>query len=123
MDGTCKSLWGLPLSEEPSGEQGMGELKSCLLGRYLFFWPPQPRRVVVTSLKPGSGCSNKVRRFGFLAGQEGVIDQCHESFPPSSRPQRGCKEYQKRWEGKQSSERCSGQEWRMAQQGDDTRRG
>lgn len=80
----------------------MCRLKSCLLGRYLFFWPPRPRRVVVTSLELGSGCSNKVGRVGFLAGQERVIDQCHESFPPSSHPQGGCNGYQERWERKQN---------------------
>jgi len=77
-------------------------LKSRLLGRYLFFWPPRPRRVVVTSLELGSGCSNKVGRVGFLTGQERLIDQCHESFPPSSHPRGGCNGYQERWEGKQS---------------------
>lgn len=82
--GPCKSSRGLPLSEEPSGERDMCGLKSRLLGRYLFFWPPRPSPVVVTSLEPGSGCSNKVGRVGFLAGQERVIDQCHRSFPPSS---------------------------------------
>lgn len=78
-------------------------LKSRLLGRYLFFWPPCLRRVVVISLEPGSGCSNKVGRVGFLAGQERVIDQCHKSFPPSSHPWGGCNGYQERLEGKQSS--------------------
>lgn len=65
----------------------MCELKSCLLGRYLFFWPPQPRRVVVTSLEPGSGCSNKVGRFGFLAGRkELLINAMNPShLPPAPR--------------------------------------
>lgn len=86
MVGTCKSSQGLPLSEELSGQWGMCWLESCLLGRYLFFWPPRPRPVAITSLEPGSGCSNKVERVGFLAGQERVIDQCHGSFPLSSCP-------------------------------------
>lgn len=84
--GPCKSWRGLPLSEEPSGARDMCGLKSRLLGRYLFFGPPWANRVVVTSLESGSGCSNKVGQVGFLAGQEGAIDQCHPSFPPSSGP-------------------------------------